>query len=101
MNCTWPSEEEFIAFKRLRQYVFGQIARELEIDACGKSYEGHMAIQFPHYFMENTFAPEQKTDNWCVQLDCYVLGPSRHYHWCGEPLGQAVNKARSEIETWT
>jgi len=101
MNCSWPGEDELIAFKRLRQYVFAAVKRELAIDSGCKSYEGHMAIQFPHYFMENTFVPEQKSDNWCVQLDCYVLGPSRHYHWCGRTLGEAVTKARSEIEGWT
>jgi len=100
MAATWPSADEFAKFRALREYVFEAIAEELEIDAGCKSYEGRMAIWFPHYFMENTFAPEQKSDNWCVQLNCYVLGPTRHYDWCGATLGEAVDKAEREIRTW-
>ena len=100
LRVTSPSVDELAKFNALRGYVFEAIAHELEYDNCCKSYEGHMAIWFPHYFMENTFAPEQRGENWCIQLDCYVLGPSRHYDWCGATLGEAVDKAEKEIKRW-
>ena len=100
MNCTWPSEKELNEFRRLRQYVFAQIEHELMLDDHHKSYEGHMAILFPHYFMENYYLPEQQGENWGVHLDCYVLGPHRHYDWYGRALGEAVQKARKDIDSW-
>jgi len=100
LRVTNPSVDDLAKFNALRLYVFQEIARELELGGPGKSYEGRMAIWFPHYFMENTFAPEQKADNWCIQLNCYVLGPTRHYDWCGATLGEAVDKAEKEIKSW-
>jgi len=87
-------QTELDRFYALRQFVFDNIKRELEIDSHCKSYEGAMAIQFPDYFDGRMCEP------WAITLDCYVFGPSRHYRWEGDTFLEALEKAEKEIKSW-
>lgn len=90
------TKEDLDEFKSLRAWTFELIAKALEEDGHCKSYEGTWSIRFPNYF-------ENKNDREpgvTISLDCYVLGPSRHYEWWDKTFLGVVKKARAEIEQW-
>jgi len=99
------NQEEYERFMRLRKDLFDAIAKELQIDGHHKSYEGRLYIRFPHYFEENCYADWQY-DNpdyrgiWGIHLDCYVLGPTRHYEWSGRTFCEALESAENEMQQW-
>lgn len=57
-----------------------------------KSYEGTFTVVMP-----NAFEHERR---WVVALDCYIIGPSRHYDWHGETLADAVTQAETAVRGW-
>ena len=75
---------------RLRADLFEAIRKYLEEDGHCKSYEGRMEIVMPDYF----------SDEWGVNLHCYVIGQSRHYSWTGATPEEAVKAAETEIRSW-
>lgn len=79
----------------LRQRLFDAIGRQLA--RCGdcKIYEGRFAINLPNYFERH-----DENNAWRVELDCYVIGPSRHYEWRGDTLAEAVEKAERDVSKW-
>jgi hypothetical protein len=87
--------DELNRFFSLRLKVFQAIKRELEIDSHCKSYEGAMSIQFPDYF-----EVLNRTENYIIELHCYVIGPSRHYSWSGKTLTKALDEAEKDILSW-
>ena len=80
-------------FDALRKLTMDAIGRELEIDYCGKSYEGifEWTVCYPSYYDD----PDAKAG-----LHCYVLGPGRHYEWKGRTLKNALDKAEKDINQW-
>ena len=82
--------ESFIAF------VHDGVNRVMALDGGGgKSYEGTVSISFPSVFeMQN--ATRQITLN----LDCYVLGPARHYSWQASSLQECIDQATSDVDMW-
>lgn len=70
--------------------VFYGIEKALQLEGSHKSYEGAIRVCLPSYFGGDYF----------VELDCYVLGPSRHYEWAGETLLEAIDKAMSDVKKW-
>lgn len=89
------SLDEIVAFQELRVVTFEAIRRSLALDGHCKSYEGAFQIQLPDYFDAERGAPWVQ-----LRLDCYVLGPTRHYQWRGDTLGQAVAMAKADLATW-
>jgi hypothetical protein len=81
--------EDFLA---LRNDIFDRIRAALEEDSHCKSYEGAMRIAFPSYFEGGSRVQ--------IELDCYVLGPNRHYRWAGADLAEAVSKAYRDLRSW-
>jgi len=79
----------------LRQRLFVAIEQSLSVEGHCKSYEGTFGIVLPNYF-EEKHGPKR----WAVTLDCYVIGPHRHYVWEGETLDEAVAKAEAEVGGW-
>jgi hypothetical protein len=77
-------------FLQLRDELFVAIGHELSIDSHCKTYEGSMSIVWPCYF----------EDGFVIKLDCYVVGPSRHYDWSGETFEEALDKAEKDIREW-
>jgi hypothetical protein len=86
-------KEKFIA---LRQYVFDKIKKALEEDGHHKMYEGAFTVSthWPNYFENESSMYVELT------LDCYLLGPTRHYSWTGKTLREAIDKADKEIRGW-
>lgn len=80
----------------LRKKLFIYIEKALEDDPACKSYEGSFSVTYslPNYF------EDARKEWWNIHLDCYVIGPARHYDWCGETLEEAVKKAENEINSW-
>lgn len=76
----------------LHKLVKSGIAKKLEEDGHCKSYEGAMRLECP-----NHFSPE---DGYSLELDCYVLGPNRHYRWKGDTVQECIDKAEADIAAW-
>jgi hypothetical protein len=78
----------------LRADLFAALKDALEADGHCKHYEGTFLIRLPNYFEQEDEEP------WQVTLDCYKIGPARHYEWSGWTLSDAITKAESEIRAW-
>lgn len=87
-------------FQRLRQLVMLAIKARLSEDPCCKSYEGtfEWLVSFPSYFEDGEGTKDP--DSYCLLLHCYVLGPARHYKWCGATPEEALAEAEKEIKIW-
>lgn len=87
--------EEFL---ELRKWFFGELDKILK-SPCGeyhKSYEGTFEVNFwfPNIFEPN-ISPEVS-----ITLDCYVVGPHRHYRWVGKNIEDAIKLCRADLEEW-
>lgn len=84
----------------LRKKINYAIGLHLAQDAHCKSYEGAMQItySFPNYFED----PTGKKPHFMVTLalDCYVLGPNRHYTWTSSTLNKVLDVAELTINEW-
>lgn len=88
------SQQDLMRFAQLRGELFAFIGMALKENGHCKSYEGAMQIGFPDYFSADDDGA------WSVSLDCYVIGPSRHYTWTGKNFTEALDKAEKEIRGW-
>ena len=77
----------------LRLLVFGEIKKCLDEDGHCKSYEGQVSVVYPNYF--------QEPDEFAVTLDCYLIGPTRHYSWKGKSIDECCQKAIADVKKWT
>lgn len=87
--------EEFL---ELRKWFFEQLDKILKSDVGfhHKSYEGtfRISFDFPCIF------EEEKEPEVTIDLDCYVIGPNRHYTWYGETLSDSIALCRRDLEKW-
>lgn len=92
------TEEQEAAIKLVgvRERLFDAIRRSLEIDGHCKSYEGAFRVALPNYFA----SLEGGRAQWVIELDCYVIGPSRHYEWAGETFMDAVISVERDVDEW-
>ena len=74
----------------LRKDLFDAIDYAIKHDGHHKSYEGKLAMIWPHRF----------EDEYTITLDCYVIGPSRHYYWSGKTFAEAFELAERDIREW-
>lgn len=84
-------------FRALRDRVHSECER-IEAEECpGKSYEGEMSVivRFPGIHPD----AYEKVD-FGITLDCYLLGPGRHYQWHGATLSEALDKAEKDVNAW-
>ncbi|MGE3278055.1 MAG: hypothetical protein AB7O67_23330 [Vicinamibacterales bacterium] len=88
--------EAFARFMALRADLHTAIGAALARDGHCKPYEGLMSIVAPNFFDVASKNP----NGWAVTLDCYVVGPSRHYTWTGATLEDAVTKAEADVRAW-
>lgn len=89
-------------FMALRADLFAAITKSLAEDGHCKSYEGAFRIQFPNYFESRQFEPrvEHLQKPWGILLDCYLIGPSRHYEWWGDTFAEALHAAEADVRAW-
>ena len=80
--------------ERLRADLFFAIREAVAKSGHCKSYEGTFSVVFPNAF------EEEGRDAWGLGLDCYVIGPSRHYVWRGATLKECVDQADEEVREW-
>ena len=83
---------------RLQAYrtkLFAAIQRRLEEDGHCMHYEGSVTVKryCPNYF------EREQPDVWEICLDCYVLGPTRHYAYEGATLAEALAKAEADLDS--
>ena len=84
-------------FLRLREKIFECLRHCLEEDDHCKSYEGALSVE---YILPNYFEKKVKTPSWNIHLDCYLIGPERHYDWQGKTFEDVLAKATKDIECW-
>lgn len=82
--------EDLDKLKEFQEIVFDGVEKSLRIEGGHKSYEGAIAVHLPPYFGGYHF----------IELDCYVLGPRRHYEWTGKNLSEAIDKAMIDVKKW-
>lgn len=88
---------DFGRFEDLRRDLFLAIKRALARDGHCKSYEGQFSVVFPNYFESLDTEIRQA---WTIRLDCYVIGPNRHYTWYGRSFAEALDAAESDVRRW-
>lgn len=94
------NKEQEARFGKLRKAVAEGIKKELAIDCGCKSYEGtwELLVEFYDYFEdEDATAPPRYVE---IRLHCYVLGPSRHYHWSGRNWNEAIRECERDVLAW-
>lgn len=74
----------------LRKDLFDAIDYSLKMDGHHKNYEGRITLCWPPRF----------EDEYTITLDCYVIGPGRHYYWTGKTPDDALDKAEKDIREW-
>lgn len=84
--------DEQITTYRMR--LFAAIQHALAADGGGKSYEGQIQIHFPGYYCQKV------PDMWEITVDCYILGPARHYSYVGNDLDECFAKANADLDQW-
>jgi hypothetical protein len=92
--------DDYARFEKLRADLFDALAVILSRDGHSKSYEGTFRIQWPGYF--DVRGPEDldRDEPWGIFLDCYVIGPSRHYECWGFTFLDALAQAETDIRAW-
>jgi len=92
-------KEVWFRFDELRKKILSFIDKKYKAGEGIKMYEGRMNVsfEFPIYTddPQGTANPEVN-----IHLDCYVIGPARHYDWSGETFEIALNKAEKDIKEW-
>jgi hypothetical protein len=85
------------ALAKCRATVERGVAAALQRDCCHKSYEGRIEAVT---VLPNVFEDDQRP-KYLVRLDCYVMGPNRHYEWEGyESLDAVLATATAVVEGW-
>ena len=82
-------------FDKCRERLWKLLANVDFSDGC-KSYEGtiRVELEYPNYFESPDDLP--KPDGASIHLDCYVLGPNRHYDFDGVSMSDALTR----FEQW-
>ena len=94
------SEEFHQEFNALRRRLADYIEWYLKEDCGHKSYEGtwELLCSYPSYFEdENASSPP---NFYRITLHCYIIGPSRHYHWDGNTWEDALEKCKRDVDSW-
>ena len=99
---------EWDRFLALRAELFAAIRREFDEGAGGKVYEGHFRVthSLPNYAVSQATTEDEHALAfghdwaWRIHLDCYLIGPHRHYQWAGETFTEALVKAETDIRAW-
>lgn len=93
------NESDIEDLYKLRKKLFKYIKKALMEDGTHKSFEGAFSIHLPNYF-EDMEEKSGYSNHWGLSLDCYVIGPNRHYTWYGKTLDECIQKASEDINSW-
>ena len=55
-------------------------------------------IEYPNYYEDEN--AEKPPVYIYILLDCYVIGPHRHYSWGGKTLDEALDECERDINEW-
>lgn len=92
---------EIERFMRLRSDLFDALKVAFEEDGHGKTYEGAFGIRLPNYFEESGIEQIHAEEKpWQITLDCYKIGPNRHYHWDGATFLEALDACEKDVRRW-
>ena len=85
-----PIDSFVMRFEQLRKDLFDAIDHSIKNDGHHKGYEGRLALIWPHRF----------TDEYQIELSCYVIGPNRGYTWTGKSHEECLEQAEKDIRRW-
>lgn len=94
--ASWNRRAEDNILLSYRKELFAAIAEALELDGHHKHYEGQIKLSYliPGYFNDN------EPGRFQLEVDCYVLGPERHYRYHGSSPSECVSKAKRDLTEW-
>lgn len=85
------SKEAVDRLMRLRSLMISALRADAEFwGDAGKGHDGSFSLVMPGAWQSE----------WGVKLDCYAIGPSRHYDWWGATLLEAVTRAERDVQGW-
>lgn len=93
-----PPVEFWQRFHALRRDLFAAVERELAEDGHCKHYEGTFEVgySFPNYFERE----DATAGSWTIRLDCYVIGPNRHYEWAADTAEGVMDECEADVRDW-
>ncbi len=85
-------------FTEFQKLVRRGVEEALAQDGHCKHYEGRitLTVEVPPYAEAYTGAHT----HWTMRLDCYVLGPARHYTWHAVNEDDLFRIATRDVEGW-
>jgi hypothetical protein len=88
-----------MTFEQFREKLKNKILETIEKqDEHHKSYEGAMRLTCPDIFTEGDENNPHVLDNpFILEIDCYVLGNTRHYEYSSLTLQGCIKQAASEL----
>ena len=89
-SVTSDVERLVMRFEKLRKELFDAIDYNIKMDGHHKSYEGRLSWICPHRF----------TDEYQIDLACYVIGPSRGHTWTVKNFAECLDQAECDIRLW-
>ena len=88
-------------FYDLRERLIKEINRIKAEGEPGKMYEGYFEIRYQ--FPDASDCWNEIINKPCgitIHLDCYLVGPNRHYDWHGKTFEEALDKCEKDITEW-
>ena len=88
---------EMDRFLALRERLFTALTEILTHGGGpGKSYDGEMSlkVEYPCGYDDDS------RPRYVIELDCYLIGPGRHYRWVSHLFDVALYKAEKDIDAW-
>lgn len=87
-------------FPVLRKKLAAYLQDCFENEAYGKWYEGTWTVAsiFPDVYQDPK--GELPPESYVIKLDCYLVGPHRHYEWEGKTLDDAFDRCKKQVEIW-
>lgn len=82
----------------LRALLIRGLEADLADGGSPKRYDGRLRAEaFLPSWAEPVIDPPPSAS---VYLDCYAIGPSRHYRWTAPTIEEAIAMAYEDVETW-
>lgn len=91
----WIFKGDIESFERLQNDVDETVRALRHAGEPGKAYEGTWGMIY-----EGVETDSEESEHWIITLDCYLIGPHRHYTWVGETMKEALRKCEDDVRGW-
>lgn len=80
-----------------RTLVEREVLAELARDGGGKHYEGRVTYRV---VLPPVCEGPNAAESHLLELDCYILGPGRHYYWHAATEAEVFDQAEADFREW-